>query len=140
MSMSAFAHATAAGAGLTANLVSFNVFDVGIGRSATAGVRLLSTGAQQRRVNATYTTETTWLTSGANTDFEVWCTVNSGTLTTGTATGEWLALSSSREWNIAVPSGFNFKEANITLQIRLSASPFTVLDSSTHNLDVTTEL
>lgn len=78
-----------------------------------------------------------WVTpkSAAGANFEVRATLNSGTLTSGT-TGSWLALSSTRSWNV-VQIGSGSSTAQILVEIR-RASTGTVLASCT--VDLTAEV
>ena len=100
--------------------------------TATSGFQLNSSGVAKMLVQSSYTDVSgEWLVAGANTDFECRATIISGTLTTGT-TGSWQSLSSTREWTISTPAGV--KTTSFTLEIRLAASPFTVLASATIEL------
>lgn len=124
---------------LLVQLTSFNVTSTRIApATATAGVRMTSTGLQQSNDDGVYTTEDTWLQAGVNSDYEVRVTVNSGSLTAG-STGTWLPMTSTRDWYVADSAG-TFPTANITLELRLAASPFTVLASSTHILTASQEV
>jgi hypothetical protein len=75
----------------------------------------------------------TWMNGGTGADYEARATLVSGTLTSGT-TGTWLALSTSRTWQRNSPVS-GVLTAQITLEIRLAASPFTVLTSSSVTLE-----
>lgn len=94
---------------------------------------LLSTGVAQR-VSGTLGTLTysgEWLVRGAAADFQVRATLNSGSLTAGSsATGTWLALSTSRSW---------FRDfdgaADLTIEIR-DATSLAVLASANVTLSV----
>jgi hypothetical protein len=100
--------------------------------TATAGVRLRSTGQQDSRQGGVYTQEHVWLQSGGVAgDYQVRATVNSGALSSGT-TGTWLALSTTREWFVQSAGGF--ESATITLEIRLAVAPNTVFTDSSHTL------
>jgi hypothetical protein len=68
--------------------------------------------------------------AGAN--YEVFVTVNSGSLSGGT-TGSWLSLGTTRTWTAAVSSGGGTVGANITVEIR-RATGGAALASSTFNL------
>jgi len=128
--------------GLTATLFSFSATHYVIDpNTATAGVRMNTSGIQERLINVTYTNMGSWRGSGTSADFEVRCTLDSGTLDSGT-TGTWLSMSSSREWwcRVGPSAGFATQTASITLEIRLAASPFTVLDSSSHTLTAGSEI
>lgn len=64
--------------------------------------------------------------------FEIYVQVNSGSITTGNATGTWLSLSSDRFWRCARGSPGTIS-ANITISIR-RADTGEVVDTSTHVL------
>lgn len=67
--------------------------------NATASFRMNSSGvAQSAPTSGTYADEFTWLTEGANSDFESRMTTVSGSLTSGTA-ATWEALSTTRTWS-----------------------------------------
>lgn len=71
-----------------------------------------------------------WLDSGVNTDFQSRATAVSGDPVTGTL-GTWQALSTTRSWSItASAGGVDDFSGTILVEIRLSASPFTVLTSA----------
>lgn len=75
-----------------------------------------------------------WLASYASpSNYEVYATLQSGTLFSGT-TGSWLALSSDREWSVrdAVPDSIS-ETAVLSLQIR-NALTTIVLDTATITL------
>ena len=76
----------------------------------------------------------TWLLSGPSSDYEIRVTDNFGTLTSGSATSTWLALSSTRSWGLEVTSPDSIT-SDLTVEIRLAASPFTVLDTATVELN-----
>lgn len=66
--------------------------------------------------------------SAAGANYEVRCTVNSGSLSSGT-TGSWLSLGTSRSWVVAVSSGGGSATANVTIEIRRASGA--TLDSAT---------
>jgi hypothetical protein len=80
-----------------------------------------------------------WKSPSANaSDYDVRFTLNSGTLNSGT-TGTWLQLDTTR---VIVayrtpPEGFGTSDQNITVEIRLHASPFTVLATGTVEMNET---
>lgn len=57
-----------------------------------------------------------WLTGGLPANYEIFATLNSGTLNLGT-TGSWLNLGTTRTWRVQ-RSTVGSAVANITLQIR----------------------
>lgn len=95
----------------------------------TAGYRLNTSGAAQALNNGVATTLETWRLSGVTADYEARATAVSGSVSGGTV-GSWIALTTSPEWTVTRTVSGTYKEATITVEIRLSASPFTVLDSA----------
>jgi hypothetical protein len=71
----------------------------------------------------------TWLTVGANTDFEVRLT-GAGDTPSGSALNTWLATTSGRSWTLQTSSSPESKAFSGTLEFRL-ASDSTVVDTST---------
>lgn len=85
---------------------------------ATAGYQLTSGGAAQQLVNGVASTLYNWLLSGSASDFDVFATLNSGTLTSGT-TGSWLNMGTTRSWTVQrTVNAAGVNSANITLQLR----------------------
>lgn len=99
----------------------------------TAGYRLNTSGVAQSLNNGVSATLETWRLSGATADYEAMATAVSGTISSGTV-GSWIALTTSPEWSVTRSAPGTYKEATIAVEIRLSASPFTVLDSAQINL------
>lgn len=102
-------------------------------RAATAGYRLTSGGLAQSLVNTTFTTLETWCTPTAEAvNYEVFITIVSGGLTSGT-TGSWVALSTTQTWTLqfAVP---NSGQCVFTAQIR-KVGTATVLATATITLE-----
>jgi hypothetical protein len=82
----------------------------------------------------------TWRGGGASSDYDAYWTTTSGTLSGGTA-GAWLNLGTSRTWQkLNTTNGFSTQTCVGTLQIRLAASPFTVLSTTTVTLTAVVEL
>lgn len=85
----------------------------------------------------------TWLTgggSGSNYDVRLSQTSSSGNAIGGTL-ATWLNLASNRTWTLVENrNGFYSSEFIGTLEIRLAASPFTVLDSSTVTINCDVEV
>jgi hypothetical protein len=64
-----------------------------------------------------------WLKYGDPADWEIRCTLASGTLSAGSsATGVWLSLASSRLWGAEKTSGAGIAQASIEIEIRLAAT------------------
>jgi hypothetical protein len=94
---------------------------------------LLSTGVAQRTSGSLGTLQFSgeWLTAGSASSCEVRATLNSGSLTAGSAaTGTWLPLSSSRIWFLDFDGN-----ADLTIEIR-NASTLAVLDTANVTLSV----
>jgi len=120
------------GGGSSVILVGGSPFSWGIG-TRIATIRLNSDGFVYHGDNASYTSQYEWLQSGTNTDFEVYATLTSGSIT-GT-TGSWLSLGTTRDWSAvdSVAEGDSVS-AEIILQIR-NASTLAVVAMATFNLD-----
>lgn len=79
----------------------------------------------------------TWLLVGSAADYEVFASISSGSLTSGT-TGSWLPLSTSREWSVQ-RSSVGTKACTLQVQIREAAAPNAVLATATVLLSATRE-
>ncbi len=99
---------------------------------AYAGYRLNTNGKAQTStgIAGTYNDVSgEWLRSGVASAFEVQATLNSGTLFSGT-TGSWLALSSTRQWDVKYTSNLaGSQAADLTIEIRRVGGSV-VLDSA----------
>lgn len=86
--------------------------------TSRSGVRIATDRDVDERELDSYVDRADWLlSSGTASDYEVRCTVNSGTLAGGSsATGSYLALSSSREWY--VETTHVTATASLTIDIR----------------------
>lgn len=101
--------------------------------AVTVSYQLTNGGLVRKSENGAYTTLETWLLSGSASDYEARVPIVGGdSLSSGTV-GSWLNLGTSREWQQYADSSNTFT-SNFTVEIRLAASPFTVLDSATINL------
>ena len=104
--------------------------------AAYAGIRLTSAGAvETEETEAVWGNVDTWLTEGANTDFQCRWTTTSGTLTSGT-NGSWEALSSTRTWEKVRSTGVGSSTVVGTLEIRRT-SDSVVVASATVSLQAT---
>ena len=98
-----------------------------------AGVRANSDGTLDKRVGSTRTqidSATDWLipVGSAPSLYQIKCTDTAGNLDAGSATiGDWITLSSNREWYVAVTSPGS-KNFNLTLEIRYNGGA--TLDSA----------
>lgn len=111
-----------------------------IGETAYAGYQLGNDGNIRSRsgnFSSAYSSLGSWIDPKNNmSTYECRATLTSGTFNSGTA-GSWLALSSTRTWEIQVnPVGF--KETVFTIEIRKIGGS-TILDSASVTLQVTTE-
>lgn len=80
-----------------------------------------------------------WRLSGASADYDIFATLNSGTLLEGT-TGSWLNLASTRAWAVQRTSNLaGNNDVSITLQIR-NASTLAVLATATVTLSAVVEV
>jgi hypothetical protein len=86
---------------------------------ASATYQLASTGIVNEITNAGGTVALgNWVVPNSSASkYEVFATLNSGSLTSGT-TGSWEALSSSRSWVRNRSGGSGVSDANITVTIR----------------------
>jgi hypothetical protein len=83
----------------------------------------------------------TWKDGGTGADYDVRMTTISGTLSSGGPAGSWLNLASNRTFTRnETRNGFFSSTYQGTLEIRLAASPFTVLDSCTVTLTAEVEI
>ena len=82
----------------------------------------------------------TWQSGGSASDYEARWTTTSGTLSGGTA-GSWLGLGTSRSWSRNRTDNTAGTNTCVgTLEIRMAASPNTVLSTSTVTLEATVEV
>lgn len=107
------------------------VYSAGAG-TRTAAVRLNSDGNLYVGDQGVFSLARAWRFSGASSDYDVFATINSGTVT-GT-TGSWVNLGTTRDWSVTdtTLNGVDVS-AQITLQIR-SASTLVVLASGVWDL------
>lgn len=104
------------GASSSVILVGGSPWSAGLG-TRIATVRLNSDGYCYHGDNASYTQQFRWLQSGTNTDFEVYATLVSGSIS-GT-TGAWLSLGTTRDWSVVDGSSDGTsQEATVDLTIR----------------------
>lgn len=101
----------------------------GVG-TVTASINYNSTGITTNHAGVTLET---WLVSGVNSDYQIRATFQSGDAVTGTF-GTWQLLSTNRQWSIAATTPAN-NLGTFLIEIRLAASPNTVLDSATITLN-----
>lgn len=104
------------------------------GAGANASYELQTDGDISQSINGSASNIGEWVVprSAAGGNFEVFATLNSGTLSTGT-TGSWLDLGSDRSWGVS-QAIVGTKTAVIGLEIRRVGTT-TVLDSCTVTLE-----
>jgi hypothetical protein len=81
-----------------------------------------------------------WITptSAAGSAYDIRMTVNSGSTPTGSATGIWLSLGTTRTWTIS-RSGIGTTASNVTIEIR-NASTLAVLSDGGGAFDMTADV
>jgi hypothetical protein len=80
-----------------------------------------------------------WLSAGSASDYDIRVTPLTGTFSSGSAsTGTWLNLGTTRSWNVA-KLVVGSKTCTATYEIRMAASPFTVLGTATISITATVE-
>ena len=96
--------------------------------SATAAYRVNTDGNDYQGVNGTFSVLTQWVTpSSAGGNYEVYATVSSGTLSSGT-TGSWVATSGNPTWTVVKGGAPGLNTAVLAMQVRATGS-VTVLDT-----------
>lgn len=118
--------------GTTPDVVNFSDQSIYSGTSspATAGYRVNSDGFDYENVQNVYSVLTQWVTpASAGGNYEVFATVTSGSLTTGT-TGSWLATSTNPTWTRSNGSVGTTQAVTMTMQVRATGTT-TVLDTWT---------
>ncbi len=93
---------------------------------------LYGDGKEKKKLGtASYVIIADWLISGALADYDVKCTVNSGTTPSGSANGSWLNLATFRYWYLTDTSSIGgVITCNLTIEIR-NAITTTVIDTAT---------
>jgi hypothetical protein len=81
-----------------------------------------------------------WITplAAAGSNYEIRMTVNSGSTPTGSATGLWLSLGTTRTWTIS-QAGIGTNASNVTIEIR-RASTGEVLSNGGGAFDMTADV
>jgi hypothetical protein len=122
--------------GKSAASVNFSDHSVYSGTSspATAGYRVNSDGFDYENIQGVYTALTQWATpTSVGGNYEVFATLNSGTLTSGT-TGSWIATSTNPTWTRSNGVVGTTQLVNMTMQVRATGTA-TVLDTWTIDLE-----
>ena len=129
----------AAGAGAGAGSVSITDQSLSSGGAGLQEItyQASSAGTIRRIRNSDPTTLETWLLSGSASSYEIRATLAGGDALSSGVLGSWLGLGSTREWTqLAGGIGEGFSSL-LTIEIRLAASPFTVLDTASVTLTAT---
>ena len=101
---------------------------------ATAGYRVNSNGFDYENVQNVYSALTQWATpTSIASNYEVFATLNSGSLTTGT-TGSWLSVSTNPTWTRSNGAIGTIVFVNMTIQVRAIGTT-TILDTWTIGLE-----
>lgn len=123
---------------LSSLMPNFNDYDFAISPSnAFSGLTLNNDG--------TYTSGSggssgTWRGGGASSEYDARLTLTSGALTGGTL-ATWLNLGTSRTWSCnETRDGYYSSAFTGTLEIRMAASPYTVLSTTTVTLQADVEV
>lgn len=107
--------------------------------NATAGVKVDSDGYLYTLVGSTYTQRELWLLGGTAAEFDCRWTNTAGAITAGTA-GTWQTCASDQGFNLAYSSDTpGTSSCTGTLEIRMAASPNTVMASASYTLNATVE-
>jgi hypothetical protein len=126
--------------GFASAVVSFTAGAVsdldGGGGTASVSVQFTNAGAYTGTGNVQGFSGN-WITptSAAGSAYEIRMTVNSGSTPSGSATASWLALGTTRTWDLS-QSGVGATMGNVTVEIR-NASTLAVLSSGGGAFDMT---
>jgi hypothetical protein len=141
-------------AGTWRQIKSISVNDAGTWRQVYAGVNLQDSLNRTTGLSGTLTSQInvtnagtvtgngnvsapsyTWLQSGSPSSYDVMATVTGGnTSPSGSATGTWLNLGTTRSWSVSVSSPSTLHNSIMTVQIR-DASSLSVLASATFTME-----
>jgi hypothetical protein len=127
---------TGSSANAVVNFVDHTVYAFAFSGAATATYQVNSNGSDYETVNTSTTVLTQWVTPayvGGN--YEVYATLSSGTLNSGT-TGSWVATSGSLSWTVIKGGSSGTNSAVLAMQVR-AVGTTTVLD--TWNITLTAE-
>lgn len=119
--------------GAVVNFVDQSVYS-GTSSPATAGYRVNSDGFDYENVQNVYSVLSQWVTpTSAGGNYEVFATITSGSLTTGT-TGSWIATSTNPTWTRSNGVVGTLAQVVLSLQVRATGT-LTVLDTWTVTID-----
>ena len=120
-------------AGATVNFVDAYVIAAGV-PSQSAGYQINTNGFDYERINGVDTVLSQWVTpSSAGGNYEVFATVTSGSVSSGT-TGSWVATSGSPLWTRVTPIVGTINIVVLSMQVRATGTG-TVLDTWTVTLE-----
>lgn len=122
---------------------SFSMFDFAISpTNALTSLLVNNDGTYETYVGGFLQDSGTWKTgSGTVGDYQVRLTKTSGNNPTGSALATWITLSSSAAWYInETRDGYYSNAFTGTLEIRMTASPNTVLDSASVTMQAEVEI
>lgn len=113
--------------------------NVQVSTNTYAGIRLHSNGSQYYADQDgvfTITSHGLWLIQGANSNFWVRCTVDTGSLDwTNSGAGSWLALTSTLSWGIIDDSaGASPETCDITLELATDSGGSNIVDTVQYTL------
>lgn len=121
-------------------LVSVSNRSINISGAGTqlAAYQLHTSGDVKKGDNGAYVVLEAWKLAGVVGDYDVRVTETGGSgLTGGSLTNTWLNLSAIREWTLEEPTSGGTSTATFLVEVRLAASPFTILDSASISLAAT---
>lgn len=104
--------------------------------TASAGLSFLQNGAVSPNTGNGYSGTSQWYSPTGGTPgngYWIRCTVNSGTTPSGSATGTWLQLNTTRAWSL-VRSGIGSVQCNCTIQIASDSGGSNIVASGTMTL------
>ena len=121
-------------AGTRVNFVNQTILAARSGSPASALYKIDNDGFDYKNVNGTLTSLTNWvIPASAGSDYEVFATLVTGGLSSGT-TGSWVATSSDPSWSCIAAIVGTSVFATLDFQVRAIGTS-TVLDTWTVNLD-----
>lgn len=109
---------------------------VGAAGTATASYELNSDG---KVYNHNAVNLEVWRDSGVSADFEARATLTAGSALFSGTVGTWQVLSTTRTWSQQATGGVGLVSSTLLIEIRLAASPFTVLDSASIIINATSD-
>lgn len=101
------------------NFNNVNVYSGTNGIAAEAGYQIQSNGYDYKNANDVYTQNQQWVNpTSAASNYEVYATVDSGSLSIGSAaTGTWIAVTDNPEW-IRLRAAVGISETTMSIEVR----------------------